>query len=68
MDSDDCDEENGVCTNTDGSFNCSCKVGYTGDGRDCIGMYTISIVFSNVYVLLYVCTWNLYLASMHMSL
>lgn len=26
---------NANCTNTVGSFNCTCKVGYTGDGRIC---------------------------------
>ncbi|XP_068706094.1 uncharacterized protein [Montipora foliosa] len=26
-----------VCTNTEGSYNCSCKEGYTGDGRNCSG-------------------------------
>ena len=24
-----------VCNNTEGSYNCSCKPGYYGDGRDC---------------------------------
>lgn len=27
---------NAVCTNTDGSFDCTCNVGYTGDGTECI--------------------------------
>ena len=26
-----------VCTNTEGSYNCTCKEGYTGDGRNCSG-------------------------------
>ena len=28
------------CTNTDGSHNCTCKEGYTGDGQSCHGMIT----------------------------
>ncbi|XP_066025921.1 uncharacterized protein [Pocillopora verrucosa] len=30
----DC-SENAVCNNTNGSYNCSCKPGYSGDGRTC---------------------------------
>jgi len=28
---------NATCTNTDGSFTCACKPGYTGNGTDCTG-------------------------------
>ena len=28
---------NAFCNNTKGSYNCSCKPGYTGDGRTCTG-------------------------------
>ena len=28
------------CTNTDGSYNCTCKEGYTGDGDSCRGIIT----------------------------
>ena len=35
--------ENATCTNTAGYFNCSCKPGYTGDGRVCSGI--ISEIF-----------------------
>ena len=32
----DCDE-NAICTNTIGSYDCTCREGYIGDGRTCIG-------------------------------
>ena len=33
-----CDDncsDNANCTNTDGGYNCSCHIGYTGDGFNC---------------------------------
>ena len=35
---DDCDV-GATCTNTIGSFNCGCSVGYTGDGVTCTGKF-----------------------------
>ena len=32
--------EDAFCTNTDGSFTCTCLPGYTGIGTHCIGMRT----------------------------
>lgn len=34
---------NATCTDTDGSFDCSCKVGFTGDGRMCTGMCMVLV-------------------------
>lgn len=30
-------DKNAACSNTDGSFMCSCQDGYTGDGVTCKG-------------------------------
>ncbi|XP_022856854.1 wall-associated receptor kinase 2-like isoform X1 [Olea europaea var. sylvestris] len=53
-------DENGICTNTPGSFSCSCKHGYTGngtkEGRGCIAknsqfpVIKFSLGFSMVFV------------------
>ena len=34
---DNCDA-NAECTDTDGSFNCTCNPGFEGDGVNCTGM------------------------------
>ena len=40
--SDNCDDSLSTCTNTVGSFMCTCITGYTGDGVTCAGMVTMS--------------------------
>ena len=43
LDIDECSDktarchEDANCTNTGGSFNCTCKLGFIGDGLDCVG-------------------------------
>ena len=32
---------NANCTNTDGSFECTCNDGYFGDGKTCISKFLI---------------------------
>ena len=39
MGTDNCAAE-ATCTNTEGSFTCTCNQGYTGDGVACNGKYT----------------------------
>ena len=38
VDPSSCDE-NADCTNSDGSYSCTCKQGFTGDGAVCEGTY-----------------------------
>ena len=43
-DIDECSSENechvnATCANTMGSYNCTCKRGYGGDGRNCSGKF-----------------------------
>ena len=32
------------CTNTEGSYTCECKPGFTGDGKECTGKKYIRIL------------------------
>ena len=45
---DNCDV-NAKCTNTDGSFTCTCNKGYTGDGETCTGMLFVTFQFLFFY-------------------
>ena len=44
----DC-SENASCVNTPGSFKCTCKPGYTGDGRLCLGTVYRLIYFPSLF-------------------
>ena len=37
---------NAECMDTDGSFTCSCREGFTGDGINCTGQQIIQILVS----------------------
>ena len=37
LETDECDT-NANCTNTEGSYNCTCNLGYDGDGFVCSGI------------------------------
>ena len=40
---DNCDD-NATCTDTDGSFACTCNIGYSGDGLSCTGICLILLM------------------------
>ena len=39
-------DENAVCTNTPGNYICDCKAGYTGNGYNCEGKISRSLLRS----------------------
>ena len=45
-------DENANCTNTDGSYNCSCNPGYEGDGFNCTGNNISTLFFCTISELL----------------
>ena len=46
---------NANCTNTEGSFNCSCNPGYTGDGINCTSMIIVVTDQSKSFEVLITC-------------
>jgi hypothetical protein len=42
-----CDSEHGICTNTVGSFTCSCEDGFTGDGTTCAEVPPLPVLKSD---------------------
>ena len=47
-----CDDDRGNCTNTEGSFECFCRVGFSGDGTEgnCTGSYILTQSILNMYI------------------
>ena len=50
-DVDECVEQspcdlNATCTNTPGSYSCSCNEGYSGDGRMCTGKLLMTMIIA----------------------
>ena len=52
---------NANCTDTEGSFNCTCNEGFEGNGFSCAG--TICII---TFIIMYICTYTC--AYIHLSL
>ena len=56
---------NANCTNTNGSHKCSCKEGYTGDGRACSGTLHsfLKVMLVNSFFYIYIvnfCTYTFF--------
>ena len=41
---------NAMCANTFGNFECTCKAGYTGDGRSCVGTYNVDFYLQKIQI------------------
>ena len=59
-DSNNCDE-NAQCSNTEGSYTCSCNTGYTGDGVICTSKLATTL-------LAILCTYSIHLLNLQMSM
>ena len=44
----DCDI-NANCTNTDGSYECTCNDGFFGDGKTCISKFLMYMLYTGCY-------------------
>lgn len=54
---DDLCDDNAMCIDTEGSYNCSCNSGYTGDGFMCSGLCTKDLLsLCLTYICMYVHT------------
>ena len=51
-----------ICNNTHGSFNCTCKPGYKGDGKNCTGNFIFMSGLLAWYqkLLVFVCLFALF--------
>ena len=47
---------NAICSNTDGSYDCSCIIGYVGDGRDCSEFMHIFTICICIMCIQYTCS------------
>ena len=45
--------DNATCINTEGSFNCSCKPGYIGNGYNCTGWCSVANSFWLIFSLVF---------------
>lgn len=69
--------ENADCTDLDGSFNCSCRPGFTGDGQTCSGNHysLVSVTINKqkmnvIYHILseHLCIFNMIIRGSHKML
>ena len=50
---DNCDDDNGTCINNEGSFECTCNTGYSGDGVTCEGKIVYFHPRLNYFITIY---------------